>query len=95
MIDLREEYENVVFAVLTGGSVIKSIIEEVKPKVIIGVACEREVLLGIEFVDSIPVVGVCNTRPEGPCVNTQVSLDDLRSTINHFATRKKVAILSK
>jgi len=86
--ELRDEYENVVIAVLTGGSVAESFIRNVRPGAVIGVACEREVWMGIELVENIPVIGICNTRPEGPCIHTQVDIDEIREVLNHFAIRK-------
>ncbi len=93
IMELRDEYENVVVAVLTGGSVAESIIRNIRPGAIIGVACEREVWMGIELVENIPVIGICNTRPEGPCIHTQVEIDEIREVLNHFANRKEETAL--
>ncbi|MCP4229003.1 MAG: DUF116 domain-containing protein [bacterium] len=95
LMELRDEYENVVITVLTGGSVAESLIRNTKPGVVIGVACEREVWMGIELVDKIPVVGICNTRPEGPCIHTRVEIEDVRGVLDHFANRKLRAVLTK
>lgn len=89
LLELRDEYGNVSMAVLTGGSVAASIIRRVKPGVVVGIACEREVWLGIELVEEIPVLGICNTRPEGPCIHTKVDIEEVRTVLNHFAELKK------
>jgi hypothetical protein len=90
LMDLRDAFENVEYHVLTGGRVVADIIKKVRPGVVIGVACERELLAGIELVDGIPVVGLANVRPEGPCLHTQVCIEDFEETLEHFATRKSL-----
>jgi hypothetical protein len=49
--------------------------------------------MGIELVENIPVIGICNTRPEGPCIHTQVEIDEIREVLNHFANRKEETAL--
>ncbi len=48
---------------------------EKKPDVIIGVACERDLSSGIQDSYPIPVYGILNRRPFGPCYDTDVDLD--------------------
>jgi hypothetical protein len=88
VIDLRDEYDDVVMAVLTGGSVVGSVVRRVDPGAIIGVACERELITGIMVVPDRPVVGVPNQRPEGPCRATVLKLDELREAVEVFAERR-------
>jgi hypothetical protein len=90
LMDIRAKYENVEYYVLTGGSVAADVIKKVRPAAVIGVACERELLAGIELVDGIPVVGLANVRPEGPCLHTQVCIEDFEKTLGHFATKKPI-----
>ncbi|UCE26459.1 MAG: DUF116 domain-containing protein [Candidatus Coatesbacteria bacterium] len=89
LMDIRAGFENVEYYVLTGGRVAADVIKKVRPAAVIGVACERELLAGIELVDEIPVVGIANVRPEGPCLHTQVFIEDFEETLEHFATRKR------
>ncbi len=58
--------------VSTGGTQARRLVKELRPKVIVAVACERELTEGIRDVGNIPVVAVINSRPEGPCFNTDV-----------------------
>lgn len=88
LMDVRAGFENVEYYVLTGGRVAADVIKKARPAAVIGVACERELLAGIELVDGIPVVGLANVRPEGPCLHTQVCIEDFEETLEHFATRK-------
>lgn len=83
LITLKEKYHTKLF-VATGGTLARKIIKETKPKAIIAVACERDLSSGIMDVKKVPVIGVLNERPEGPCVNTRVNLKDVEKTIQYF-----------
>ncbi|MCX7727234.1 MAG: DUF116 domain-containing protein, partial [Chitinispirillaceae bacterium] len=56
--------------VVNGGSLARRKVALFRPDGIIAVACERDLTLGIQDVYPIPVYGVINDRPNGPCVNT-------------------------
>ncbi|QZY57123.1 DUF116 domain-containing protein [Crassaminicella profunda] len=83
LIALKEKYHTKLF-VATGGTLARKIIKETKPKAIIAVACERDLSSGIMDVKRLPVMGILNERPEGPCVNTRVNLKDVEKTIQYF-----------
>lgn len=61
-------------AVVTGGTAARNLVARQKPKMILSVACERDLALGITDISSIPVIGVVNERPNGPCFNTTVDV---------------------
>jgi len=75
--------------VATGGTLARKIIMENKPKAVIAVACERDLISGIQDVKEIPVLGVFNKRPNGPCVDTLVNMHEIEDAIN-FLTNKKI-----
>jgi len=75
--------------VATGGTLARKIIIENKPKAVIAVACERDLISGIQDVKQIPVLGVFNKRPNGPCVDTLVDMHEVKDAIN-FLTNKKI-----
>jgi hypothetical protein len=54
---------------------------ERKPTVIVAVACERDLTAGIQDVYPIPVYGILNQRPFGPCINTKVDLGEIEKAI--------------
>ena len=83
LVELSEKY-HVPAAVATGGTLARRIVVEKKPKVIIGVACERDLTSGIQDSYPIPVFGVFNRRPFGPCYDTDVSLELLEKGIKTF-----------
>lgn len=70
-----------VFTTGGGGQARKIIIQE-RPSAIIGVACERDLISGIHDVaPKMPTFGVTNKRPEGPCKNTLIDLDEVKKAI--------------
>ncbi len=69
---------NIAIAIATGGTLARRIIVENNPKFIIAVACQRDLVDGLQEVFPIPVYGVLNERPEGPCRNTRVSVKNIK-----------------
>ncbi len=69
----------------TGGGEARHIIRRERPSGVIGIACERDLISGISDVaPMITTLGVANMRPEGPCKNTLVDLEELRIAIETF-----------
>ncbi|KPU28273.1 hypothetical protein TR13x_02760 [Caloranaerobacter sp. TR13] len=77
---LSKEY-NVKTVVATGGTLAREWIKKNRPKAIIAVACERDLASGINDVRKIPVIGVINERPNGPCFDTRVNIKKLEEAI--------------
>ncbi len=77
-------------AVATGGTLARKIVVEKRPDLIIGVACERDLTSGIQDTYPIPVYGVLNLRPNGPCFDTDVELDRVEEGIQRFIEHEKV-----
>lgn len=76
--------KNINIFIATGGTVARKIIKENKPKLIISVACERDLMSGILDVKGIPVVGVANRQPNGPCFNTDVDFTILKQRVEQL-----------
>jgi hypothetical protein len=74
--ELSERY-NIPIAIATGGTLARKIIVENRPKFIIAIACQRDLVEGLREVFPIPVYGVLNDRPEGPCFNTRVTVEKI------------------
>ncbi|WXR61671.1 DUF116 domain-containing protein [Peptostreptococcaceae bacterium AGR-M142] len=72
---------NILVHVATGGTLARKKIKEIRPKVIIAVACERDLSEGIKDISKIPVYGVLNKRPNGPCFNTKIDINELENSI--------------
>lgn len=78
------EVRGIAIAVASGGTLARKIIVERRPQLIIAVACERDLATGIRDAYPLPVIGVLNQRPHGPCINTQVLLAELEATLDDY-----------
>ncbi len=83
LLNLSDKY-GVRLVIATGGTIARKIIKECKPKLIIAVACERDLASGIQDAFPIPVFGVLNSRPFGPCIDTTVSLLQVELALKQF-----------
>lgn len=89
LLGLRDTY-GVRLAVATGGTIARRIVVENPAKLLIAVACERDLTSGIQDTHPLPVYGVLNHRPEGPCRNTLVSLDIVENALRYFILPEKL-----
>jgi len=83
LLALSEAY-GVHMAIATGGTIARRIVVQKRPKLILAVACERDLSSGIQDTYPLPVFGVLNERPHGPCLDTQVPLEQLEHALRHF-----------
>lgn len=72
------------FAVVTGGTLARQVIKNTRPKAVLSVACERDLTSGIQDIYPLPVIGVLNQRPCGPCNNTRVTVAEVEKAIKEF-----------
>lgn len=80
LIDLGSKYHALV-KVATGGTLARKFIEDYRPAGVIAVACERDLSQGIQDIGNLPVYGVLNCRPNGPCFNTSVDMDQVEKAL--------------
>lgn len=87
---LAQKYGTMLY-IATGGTFARLLVKKYKPKVIIAIACERDLVLGMRDVFPVLVFGVLNDRPYGPCFNTQVDLTKVEDAIQYvlFGGRKE------
>jgi len=90
LLELAEKY-GVNMAVATGGTSARRTVMEQRPDLIIAVACERDLTSGIQDTTPLPVYGIFNQRPFGPCFNTQVALDHVEEVLRHVAAMGKAS----
>jgi len=76
-------------AVATGGTLARRIIKDIKPEFIIAVACERDLVDGLREVFPVPVYGILNDRPEGPCINTRVALGAINRILSESVLEER------
>ena len=71
-------------SVATGGELA---LEEARGdgvRAVVAVACPKELRAGIFGTWPKPVLAVENERPHGPCKDTRVDVDELRSALEFF-----------
>ncbi|RRD69898.1 MULTISPECIES: DUF116 domain-containing protein [unclassified Desulfovibrio] len=90
---LRDKY-GILVAVATGGTIARRLVVQLRPECIVAVACERDLTSGIQDSYPLPVFGVLNQRPHGPCLDTRIPLDYLENVVC-FLLGKKSADFSK
>ena len=73
-------------SVATGGTLARKVIIEKRPKLVLAVACERDLTSGIKDCYPLPVIGVLNDRPFGPCFNTRVDVDKIDAALRSVLT---------
>lgn len=83
LLEISEDY-GVHLAIATGGTIARRIVVKTRPRLILAVACERDLASGIQDTYPIPVYGILNERPKGPCLDTQVGLEHVREALELF-----------
>lgn len=83
LLGLHEKY-GVHLAIATGGTIARRIVVQKRPRIIVAVACDRDLASGIQDTYPLPVFGVLNERPHGPCLDTRVSLERLEQALLRF-----------
>jgi hypothetical protein len=71
LVEIGRKY-GIDISVATGGTLARKVIVEKRPKLVLAVACERDLTSGIKDCYPLPVIGILNLRPHGPCFNTVV-----------------------
>jgi hypothetical protein len=82
------ERHHLALSIATGGTLARRVVVDTKPTAIVAVACERDLTSGIQDVYPIPVYGVLNQRPFGPCVNTKVDLEKIEQAVRFIINGK-------
>ncbi len=90
ILSLRDIYGFTV-VIATGGTIARKIVVETRPKLILAVACERDLTSGIQDTYPLLVYGIINERPFGPCFNTKVDVSLLQNALNLFCTPKPLS----
>ncbi len=83
LLDMGQKY-GLSIEVVNGGTLARKKVATFRPTGIVAVACERDLTLGIQDVYPIPVYGVINDRPHGPCYNTCVDMSIVDEAIRFF-----------
>ncbi|NMB11029.1 MAG: DUF116 domain-containing protein [Firmicutes bacterium] len=80
LLELADAY-GVHAAIATGGTKARQLLQDLRPEVVIAIACERDLVSGLQDSRQILVRGITNQRPHGPCFNTQVDLEKVKAAL--------------
>lgn len=83
LVTLSKKY-GVNLAIVTGGTLARKIIKTLRPHAVVAIACERDLTSGIQDMFPLPIIGVLNERPCGPCCNTRVNMKLVEQAIKNF-----------
>ena len=61
-----QKKHGVMVTLATGGTSARKAVRDLKPGLVVAVACERDLSSGIMDVRGLPVYGIINERPNGP-----------------------------
>jgi uncharacterized protein len=71
--------------VATRGQLARRVIRERRPKAVVAVACERDMVSGLHDVaGKIPVLGLTMTLPAGPCKDAMLDLGQLERWVQAY-----------
>jgi uncharacterized protein len=71
--------------VATRGQLARRVIRERRPRAVVAVACERDMVSGLHDVaGKIPVLGLTMTLPSGPCKDAGVNLRQLEEWVRAY-----------
>jgi hypothetical protein len=71
--------------VATRGQLARRVIRERRPRAVVAVACERDMVSGLHDVaGKIPVLGLTMTLPAGPCKDASLDLGQLERWVRAY-----------
>ncbi len=75
--------------IATGGTIARKIVVDTNPEAIVAVACERDLSSGVIDTYPLPILGIINERPFGPCFNTKADINKVKDALAFFASDVK------
>lgn len=87
VLDVAGRYEVPVF-VATRGQLARRAIRERRPRAVVAVACERDMVTGLHDVAAkIPVLGLTMQLPAGPCKDAVIDMAKFESWVKSFVEK--------
>jgi hypothetical protein len=84
VLEIAGRYEVPVF-VATRGQLARRVIRERRPRAVVAVACERDMVTGLHDVaGKVPVLGLTMTLPAGPCKDAGLDLPKLEEWVRAY-----------
>ena len=90
LVEISRKYR-IDISVATGGTLARKVIVEKRPKLVLAVACERDLTSGIKDCYPLPVIGILNDRPYGPCFNTTVDVAKIDAALSQVILQEDPA----
>ena len=70
--------------VATGGTLARKHIKDIRPDLVMAVACKRDLVSGIHDAYPVNVYGIFNEIPNEPCIDTTVSIQKVREFLKEI-----------
>ena len=84
VLQVAGKYDVPVF-VATRGQLARRVIRERRPRAVVAVACERDMVSGLHDVaGKVPVLGLTMTLPSGPCKDALLDLNQLEEWVKAY-----------
>ena len=84
VLDIAKRY-NVHTFVATRGQLARRVIRERRPKAVVAVACERDMVSGLHDVAGrVPVLGLTMQLPNGPCKDASIDVAQMEEFVKKF-----------
>ena len=80
LVSIRDEF-GIRCSMAAGGREALSFVADKQVRVVVAVACEKELCQGIFAVFPKPVLGVLNIQTNGPCRNTRIDPESVRAAV--------------
>jgi hypothetical protein len=88
VLEIAGRYEVPVF-VATRGQLARRVIRERRPRAVVAVACERDMMTGLRDVaGKLPVLGLTMQLPNGPCRDAAIDLDQMEKWIQGLVSER-------
>lgn len=82
---------NCMFCHVSSYTMVCRKIQELRPSMVIAIACERDLMRGlVEHWHKIPVIGIANKRPIGPCAGATIDMERLRTVLEDIQARSLI-----
>jgi len=84
VLEIAGRYEVPVF-VATRGQLARRVIRERRPRAVVAVACERDMMTGLRDVaGKLPVLGLTMQLPNGPCRDAAIDLEQMETWVKEW-----------
>jgi hypothetical protein len=90
--ELADKY-GVHLAIVTGGTLARKVVKTIRPQAMLAIACERDLTSGIQDVFPLPVIGILNQRPCGPCCNTRVDMVEVEQAVQKLLGQEQGGVV--